>query len=206
MQAAADEEALVRRAQAGDLGAFNALVVRYQELAYNLALRMLGSREPAADVTQDAFLSAYQGIGSFRGGSFRAWILRIVSNGCYDHLRSQHRRPTASLDALTDDPDAPVAFPDPGELPEQAAVRHELAREIQAGLLTLPAEQRVVVVLSDVHGLSYEEIAEATRTSLGTVKSRLSRARASLRLYLRARGELPGAPKRLEERGTETQP
>ena len=204
MQAAADEEMLVRRAQTGDLGAFNALVVRHQELAYNVALRMLGASEPAADVTQDAFLKAYQAIESFRGGSFRAWILRIVSNGCYDYLRAQRRRPTTSLDALTDDPNAPASFPDPGELPEQAAVRHELAREIQAGLLTLPPEQRVVVVLSDVQGLSYEEIAEATRTSLGTVKSRLSRARASLRLYLRARGELPGARRRLEERGTET--
>ena len=204
MQAAADEEALVRRAQKGDLGAFNALVVRYQELAYNLALRLLGSADPAADVTQDAFLSGYQGIATFRGGSFRAWILRIVSNRCYDYLRVQRRRPTTSLDALTDDPDSPVSFRDPGELPEQAAVRHELAMEIQAGLLTLPLEQRVVVVLSDVQGLSYDEIAEATHTSLGTVKSRLSRARASLRLYLRARGELPVTRERLEERGMET--
>jgi len=204
VQAAADEEALVQQAQKGDLGAFNALVVRHQEQAYNLALRLLGSAGPAADVTQDAFLSAYQGIAAFRGGSFRAWILRIVSNGCYDYLRVQRRRPTTSLDALTDDPDSPVSFPDPGELPEQAAVRHELAREIQAGLLTLPLEQRVVVVLSDVQGLRYDEIAEATHTTLGTVKSRLSRARASLRLYLSARGELPVTRERLEERGTET--
>lgn len=204
MQAAADEEALVQRARAGDRAAFNVLVVRYQGLAYNLALRILGSPEPAADVTQDAFLSAYQALRSFRGGSLRAWLLRIVSNGCYDYLRAKRRRPTTSLDALTDDPDSPVAFPDSDETPEEAALRHELARDIQAGLLTLPLEQRVVVVLSDVQGLSYDEIAEATQSSLGTVKSRLSRARASLRLYLRARGELPATRGRLEERGTET--
>ena len=203
MQAAADEEALVRRASQGDLDAFNALVLRYQGLAYNVAFRLLGSAEPAADVTQDAFVMAFQSLGSFRGGSFRAWLLRIVSNGCYDLLRAQRRRPTTSLDALLDDPDSPAAFPDSGETPEQAALRHELGREIQAALLTLPLEQRVVVVLSDVQGLSYEEIAEATHTSLGTVKSRLSRARAHLRLYLRDRRELPRSRERLEERGTE---
>jgi RNA polymerase sigma factor (sigma-70 family) len=88
-----DESALIQDARAGDLDAFNRLVLAYQELAYNLAFRMLSEQEAAADVTQDAFISAYKSLGSYRGGSFRAWLLRIVTNGCYDELRRRHRRP-----------------------------------------------------------------------------------------------------------------
>jgi len=193
VQAAADEPGLVRRAQRGDVGAFNQLVLCYQQLAYNVAYRLLGDSDAAADVTQDAFTSAYQAIRGFRGGSFRAWLLRIVSNGCYDYLRSRQRHPTASLDALSDEEESPTAFRDPGETPEDAALRHELLAHIQQGLLTLPVDQRVAVVLYDVQGLSYEEIAEVTRASLGTVKSRLSRGRAHLRAFLVRSGELPPA-------------
>lgn len=189
-QASADEPALIRRAQEGDVGAFNQLVLRYQQLAYNVAYRLLGDAEGAADVTQDAFVSAYQAIRGFRGGAFRSWLLRIVSNGCYDYLRARQRRPTTSLNALADDAENPVEFPDPGEMPEDAALRHELAAHIQEGLLSLPLEQRVAVVLYDVQGFSYEEVAEVTRASLGTVKSRLSRGRAHLRAFLMSRAEL----------------
>lgn len=186
------EQLWLSRAQKGDVSSFNALVLAYQRRVYNLAYRALGNPQDAADVTQDAFLSAYRAINSFRGGSFRAWLLRIATNACYDRLRRHRRQPAESLeDLLASLGDAaPVSDPDPG--PEPAALGAETVAQVQAGLLTLPEEQRMVVVLSDVQGLVYEEIAEALGLSLGTVKSRLSRGRAKLRDYLSARGELPG--------------
>ncbi len=176
-----DEQELVRRAGGGDVAAFNALVERYQDLAYGVAYRTLGDPEAAADATQDAFLSAYNAIRGFRGGSFKAWLLRIVTNACYDHGRRAARRPSASLDAILESPDGEDALLDPAPLPEGVALRGELVRVIEASLMELPIEQRTVVVLADLHGLSYDEIAEATATSLGTVKSRLSRGRLHLR-------------------------
>jgi RNA polymerase sigma-70 factor (ECF subfamily) len=191
VQATGDEQDLICRAQRSDLGAFNLLVVRYQQLAYNVAYRLLGDGEAAADVTQEAFTSAYQAVRSFRGGSFKAWLLRIVTNGCYDHLRARQRHPTSSLESMTEDEERPVEFSDPGETPEDVVLRRELLASVQEGLLTLPVDQRLAVILYDVQGLSYDEIAQATRASLGTVKSRLSRGRAHLRAFLTGRsGEL----------------
>ena len=190
------EEALVERARRGELRAFDELVLRYQQLAYNVAYRLLGEAEAAADATQEAFTSAYRNVRGFRGGLFKAWLLRIVTNQCYDVLRSRQRRPSTSLDAMLDDEESPVEFPDKGETPEESVLRHEVAAEIQRGLLTLPVEQRTVVVLFDVQGLSYEEIAEVTRAAMGTVKSRLSRGRAALRDYLTKRGEHSAGPDR----------
>jgi len=166
-------------------------VLSYQSMAYNVAYRILGDRDAAADATQDAFLSAFKAIGKFRGGSFKSWLLRIVTNACYDQLRLKQRRPTASLDALLVANPAPIqSLSEPGESPEEYAMRQELSRVIQAGIGILPPEQRVTLVLSDVQGLSYQEIAEITGASLGTVKSRLSRARGKLRDFLLERGEL----------------
>jgi len=186
-----DERALVVAARQGDVEAFNQLILIYQGMVYNLAYRILGDPDAAADATQEAFLSAFRAIRKFRGGSFKAWLLRIVTNACYDQLRLKQRRPTVSLDALPAAGSA-VAPPPTGaeETPEEHALRQELARVIQAGIQTLPPEQRVTLVLSDVQGLSYQEIAEVTRTSLGTVKSRLSRARAKLRDFLLEHKEL----------------
>ncbi|HEY7778749.1 MAG TPA: sigma-70 family RNA polymerase sigma factor [Ktedonobacterales bacterium] len=202
------ESALVARAQAGDVDAFNRLVERHQEAAYALALRMLGDPDTAADITQDAFLSAFRAITGFRGGSLRAWLLRIVGNGCYDHWRARGRRPSTSLDALLDgDPasDAPPALPtalvDERWNPEGVALRAELVEAIQLALLELQPDMRMALVLCDVQGLAYDEIAEITQTSLGTVKSRISRARGHMRDLLRARGELlPSAYRRPNER------
>src|SRR5579859_6357591 len=182
-----DEPALIASSQHGDVHAFNCLVERYQQTAYTLALRMLGDPDTAADITQDAFLSAYRAIGRFRGISFRAWLLRIVSNACYDYWRARGRHPIASLEAITErDPDddtaggpMPAALVEEERDPERVALRAELVEAIQAALLSLPAEQRLAVVLSDVQGFAYEEIAQITQTSLGTVKSRISRARRS---------------------------
>lgn len=193
-----NEEALIAASRKGDVQSFNQLVLGYQGIVYNLAYRMLNDAEAAADIAQDAFLSAFRGIRAFRGGSFKAWLLRIVSNACYDHLRRKHRRPTSSLESMLDAEESLVDFPDPGAGPEDMALRRELLEHVQRGLLCLPIEQRVVVVLSDVQGLSYEEIAAVTNCSLGTVKSRLSRGRAHLRDYLVSKGELLPSQCRLD--------
>ena len=194
-----DEKALIDAARRGDVGSFNQLVLSYQSMAYNLAYRILGDGDAAADATQDAFLSAFKAIGKFRGGSFKAWLLRIVTNACYDQLRFKQRRPATSLDALLVLESAPVqSLTDPGESPEEYAVRQELRGAIQVGIGILPPEQRIALVLSDVQGLSYQEIAEVTGASLGTVKSRLSRARSKLRDFLLEQRELLPSQYRLK--------
>jgi RNA polymerase sigma-70 factor (ECF subfamily) len=189
------EIALVARSQRGDVTAFNALVERYQAMAYALALRMLGDPDAAADVTQEAFFSAYRAIQSFRGASFRAWLLRIVSNACFDVFRAQGRQPTSSLDELLDnetsaDAATPSALIDSSWDPERAVLRAEVIVAIQGALLQLPGDQRLAVILSDVQGLPYEEIARIMDSPLGTVKSRIARARAHLRTILAQRPEL----------------
>jgi RNA polymerase sigma-70 factor (ECF subfamily) len=194
-----DEKALIASAQKGDLRAFNQLVLHYQGMVYNLAYRILGESDAAADATQDAFLSAYRGIAKFRGGSFKSWLLRIVTNACYDQLRRKQRRPTSSLDDLPVEADHSAYLRDPAERPDQYTERQELHRVIQAGIATLPDEQRVVLVLSDVQGLSYQEISQVAGMSLGTVKSRLSRGRAKLRDHLQAQGELLPSRYRLRD-------
>jgi len=195
-----DDQALAAAAQQGNLDAFNQLVIRYQTLAYHVAYRILSDADAAADATQDAFLRAYKAIGQYYGGSFKAWILRIVTNTCYDQLRAKQRRPTSSLEALLVTEPAPgPSFIDQAESPEAYAVRQELSRAIQAGINALPADQRVALTLCDVAGMNYQEIAEATRVSLGTVKSRISRARTKLRDYLLTQQELLPAQYRLRD-------
>ncbi len=195
-----DEPALIAAAQRGDIPAFNRLVLTYQGLAYNVAFRILGDPDGAADATQEAFLSAFKALGGYRGGSFKAWLLRIVTNACYDQLRAKQRRPSMPLEELVDeeegDGEASV-FVDSSAGPENHVLRHELGRIIQQAILTLPPDQRTTLVLFDLQGLSYEEIAEVTDANLGTVKSRLSRARARVREYLLAEQELLPAQYRL---------
>jgi RNA polymerase sigma-70 factor (ECF subfamily) len=182
-----DEATLIAAARQGDTQSFDQLVRLYQGAIYNLAYRILGDEEAASDATQDAFLSAYKAIGRYRGGSFKGWLLRIVTNACYDQLRRKKRQPTTPLEAVYLDSAPPWAE---NEEPEEYALRQELGSIIQRGLSTLPPEQRIALVLSDIQGLSYEEIAEVMGTNLGTVKSRLNRGRANLRDYLLAQGEL----------------
>ena len=178
------------RSKAGDLAAFNALVEAHQGCVYNLCLRMLNSVPAAEDVAQETFLAAYRNVGSFRGGIFRAWLLRIAANACTDELRRRGRRPQVSLDAATAADASPFDPPDQSESPEEKALRSELGRHIQSGLMRLPPDQRAVVILCDVQGLSYEEAATALRLSPGTLKSRLSRGRARLRRFLLEEREL----------------
>ena len=183
-----DDAELVHRTQGGDLEAFNAIVVRYQSQVVNVAARVLGSRAGGEDAAQEAFISAYRGIGKFRGGSLRAWLMRIAVNAGRDMLRVRRRRPEDSLDeSLTNPSFQPVAE---GESPEEYATRTELNAELQRAILTLPDDQRTVLVLIDVQGLAYDEAAEAVGASIGTIKSRLSRARAKVRDSLMQRGEL----------------
>ncbi len=193
-----DEADLIGRSQAGEVQAFNLLVERYQSRLYGLSYRMLGDADAAADVTQDAFLSAYRNIGRYRGGSFVAWLLRIATNACYDQLRARKRRPQTSLDAFDHDGDDVVPqFTDPGEPPDERTLRDELAREIERQLHELPDDQRLAIILSDIQGYGYDEIAAVTGWPLGTVKSRLSRGRTHLRDALRS-GELLPAQYRLD--------
>ncbi len=193
------DDVLAQRAQAGDLAAFNALVVRYQGPVFGLCLRMLSSREAAEDAAQEAFLSAWRAIRSYRGGSFQGWILRIAGNQSRDELRRRKRRPADSLDRLVENAGDGAAGASQERSPEQRSLGTETVRQVQAGLNRLPPDQREAVILSDVQGLSYEEIADAMGTSVGTVKSRISRGRARLRDHLRGVGELPGATARLDE-------
>jgi RNA polymerase sigma-70 factor (ECF subfamily) len=193
-----EEASLIAAAQQGKVDAFNELVLAYQQQVYNLAYRILGDPASAADAAQDAFISAFENIGRFRGGSLKSYLLRIVANRCYDELRRWKRRPATSFEDFGEvDEEANPALVNGGERPEDYAERQEMARVIQAGIETLPPDQRITLALSDVQGLSYQEIAAATEVSLGTVKSRLARARGKLRDYLRAQGELLPARYRL---------
>ena len=183
-----EDATLVERSRNGDLDAFNQIVRRYQLRVYNLAARILGDRTAAEDVAQDTFVSAYKALARFRGGSLRAWLLRIASNLCYDRLRSAKRRPEQSLDEAMESPGFHVPSRDPS--PEQQAISRELHDHVQGAILGLPFDQRNTIMLVDVQGLSYEEAAEAMDVSMGTVKSRLSRARAAVRDALMAHREL----------------
>jgi len=172
--------------------AFNELVLTYQTTVFNVALRTLGHPEDAADATQETFLSAYRAIAEFRGGSFKAWLLRIAVNTCYDVLRRRQRRPSTSLEVVVEESGDIPRLADRQVGPERAALGSETISAIEQALLTLPDDQRTIVVLCDIQGLSYEEAADVEGVALGTVKSRLSRARARLRQFLVERGELPG--------------
>jgi RNA polymerase sigma-70 factor (ECF subfamily) len=180
------DERLILAAQRGDLASFNALVVRHERAVYNLCLRMLRDVASAEDTTQETFLKAWTAIETFRGGLVRPWLLRIATNRCYDVLRARGRRPADSLDAEPFESEPTwTSQTAGGEHPEAFAARAELSVHLERALVTLPDDQRLVVMLSDVQGHSYDEIAEIAGVAVGTVKSRLSRARARLREALR---------------------
>ena len=193
-----NEPEFITAAQKGDAAAFNQLVREYQASVYRTAYRVLGERAAAEDATQDAFISAFKHMRAYRGGSFKAWLLRIVTNACYDQLRVKQRRPAISLEATDEDSLEPNWIADRGESPQDFAERRELGSTLQRAIATLADDQRVTLVLTDVEGLSYDEVAQAMGTNVGTVKSRLSRARAELRDYLSAQMELVPARYRLK--------
>ncbi len=191
-----NEEAVVARACAGDRAAFTQLVEHYQSACYGLAWRLLGDGDMAADAAQDAFVHAYDGIAKYRGGLFRSWLLRITANASYDILRRMQRRPTT---VLPDPEEGAVELPDLGATdPEAEAGRSELYRYLDAALRRLPEDQRTAVVLCDVYGMDYAEVAETTASALGTVKSRIHRGRLRLRELMTEHRELFTSEVRLD--------
>ena len=192
-----DETKLITQAQEGDLAAYNRLVLHYQDIVYNVAYRIMKDPASAEDATQEAFISAYKAIKRFRGGNFKSWLLRIVTNTCYDELRWRKRRPQSSLDEITEENPSVSFMADDESGPEEQRQKVELMAAVQECMEELPDEQRIATVLCDVEGREYKEIAQIMDTSLGTVKSRISRARSKMRDCLQAFGELLPAEYRL---------
>ena len=196
-----DETALIQTAQHGNLDSFNTLILHYQDMVFHTALRILGDEDLAADASQEAFISAFRSINSFRGGSFKAWLMRTVTNACYDELRRRKRRPTTPLEPDTKDGeemDSPRWLADPNMTPAEKSEADELEHAIQHCLDALPTDFRTVVVLADIQGMDYSEVATAIHVPLGTIKSRLARARLRLRECLRSFEELLPSAFRLE--------
>ena len=195
-----DDQEIVQLILAGDTDAFNVLVDRYQARAYNLCLRMLGDGDVAADVAQDAFISAYRHLPSLRG-EFRPWLMRIVANACRDALRSQKRRPTVSMDMSHDEDEGPgLQIADSADGPVDALIHREFQQTIVVALQSIPDDQREVIVLSDIEGRSYQEIADITGINIGTVKSRLNRARLRMRELLTAAELFPQVKRHTSQR------
>jgi RNA polymerase sigma-70 factor (ECF subfamily) len=184
-----DEEQLANRAREGNLDAFNQLVLRYQNMAYNYAYALLGDSALAEDATQNSFLNAFQGMGRFRGDSFRGWLLKIVTNSAYDILRRAKRHPTQPLfpvDENDEEFDSVSWLSDPSASVESAVEQKELSNEIYRILHELPDVYRSVLILIDVHGLDYIEAAQGLQIPIGTVKSRLARARLQMQAKLQS--------------------
>ena len=178
-----DEREIIERVRAGDNDAFGALVDRYQSRVYSLALRMCGNEDDALDLSQEAFLRAWRNLPNFQFESaFSTWLFRLTHNICIDFLRSRKRKAAVSLTVSQDgEEEAQFDLPDPAPDPEQALLMAEDRALVAKALAALPAEQREIIVLRAVNGLSYGEIAAILKLQEGTVKSRLSRARAALR-------------------------
>jgi RNA polymerase sigma-70 factor (ECF subfamily) len=193
------ENSLIQAAQAGNVQAFNELVLAYQDRVFSLAYRLMGDSAAADDMAQESFIKAFRQLQHFTEGNFRAWLLRITTNTCYDELRRRQRRPATSLEDSELDEEADGRLISPEEGPEQQLQRGELRSAIENCLAGLSEAFRVVVVLADVEDYPYEEIAQMTGSQLGTVKSRLSRARMQLRDCLRGQGELLPAMFRSQE-------
>jgi RNA polymerase sigma-70 factor (ECF subfamily) len=179
---------LLERARDGDLGAFNDLVTLYQDHLFALIARMVPDRDQADDAVQEAFFSAYRNRHAYRGGSVRSWLSRIAINAAMDIQRARKRRPAQPYPELEDDSWQPPAGEDAD--PERTSMTVERHRALNAALATITADQRTAIVLFDVEGYDYAEIAEMTGVSLGTVKSRIHRGRLSLRDILSDRMEL----------------
>jgi RNA polymerase sigma-70 factor (ECF subfamily) len=185
---AQDDRDLVGLARRGDREAFTQLIVQYQVPLYNMALRMVGGPDDAADITQEAFLRAWEKIRTLREAPFKAWLFQIAANLCYDHFRRGRRYGVMPDEETNQVRGLGIETPDPQERAE-ASERNRLVREsIQA----LDHDMRIAIVLRDVNGMAYEEIAAVLRVPLGTVKSRIARARAQVQVRLQQHPEIFG--------------
>ena len=186
------EKKIIEKVLGGDANAFEELVLRYEKTVYNLALRMVGDRDDAFDMTQEAFIKAYGSLSSFRGDSkFSVWIYRITTNVCLDFLRSKSRKQQVSLTVSDDDEDAQLDIPDPSSDPEQQLMQKMSMQSVEEGLKTLPDKQRQILVMRELGGMSYAEIGKALSLEEGTVKSRIFRARKRLCTFLLDSGNIP---------------
>jgi RNA polymerase sigma-70 factor (ECF subfamily) len=188
-----DEQALIQDALQGNLDAFNTIVLHYQDIAYNVAYRVMGEHGAAGDAAQEGFISAYEKLDQYRGGSFKAWLLRIVTNACYDELRRRQRHPVTPLKPELDDGETledPFWIEDDTPDPEQQMAESELQKAIQSCINRLEDKFRIVLVLVDVEGLDYETASDTVGSPLGTIKSRLARARERVQECLQKFGEL----------------
>jgi RNA polymerase sigma-70 factor (ECF subfamily) len=173
------DRALVERAVGGELESFNELVVLYQDYLFALVVRVVNDRESAADAVQEAFFSCYRNLERFRGDSFRSWLTRIALNAATDVLRRRKRRPAEPYPEWEDDSWQPPAGEESS--PERQALQRSTARALAAALARITPDQRTAILLYDVEGFDYQEIADMTHVSLGTVKSRIHRGRLALR-------------------------
>jgi RNA polymerase sigma-70 factor, ECF subfamily len=188
-QADYDEQRLILSARQGNLDSFNQLVLHYQDMVYHQAYRMLGEGQAADDAAQEAFISAYRNLATYRGGSFRAWLSRIVTNMSYDELRRRKARPTIPFeihDTYGEEIESPDWATDPEGTPEERLLHTEMEDTIQSCLNRLHPEHRSILVMVDMLGLEYGEAAAALGRPIGTVKSRLARARNRMRSILRS--------------------
>ena len=200
------ESDIVRRVIEGDVNAFERLVTEYEKNVYNIALRMTGNSEDAADMTQEAFIKAYNSLGNFRGDSkFSVWLYRIVSNVCLDFLRSRTRKPTVSLSVEDDEgEEAQLDVADESQSPELLLERSLTRDAVRRGLDQLAPDYRQILLLREIQGLSYEEISQTLALDLGTVKSRIFRARKKLCAFLIADGNIPDPVSSVRLKGGET--
>ena len=184
LAAQSTETILIDKAVKGDLDAFNQLVLTYQDMAYNHARALLSDHASAEDTAQQSFIKAFQNIKGFRGGSFRGWLLKIVTNSAYDMLRQAHRHPTQPLfrvDEGGEDIESAAWLVDPNVSIQSIVEENELSKDIHKVLDELPDVYRSVLTLIDVHDLDYTEAAQALNVPIGTVKSRLARARLRMK-------------------------
>lgn len=185
------ENEIIRSVLRGNVNDFEKLVTAYEKNVYNIALRMVGDPEDAADMTQETFIKAYRSLSSFRGDSkFSSWLYRIASNVCLDFLRSRSRHPQVSLSTVDEDDRATFELPDMRQNPEEQLMKKLGMEAVRRGLEQLPEQQRQILVLRELGGLSYAELAQTLGLEEGTVKSRIFRARKRLCALLLCDGNI----------------